>query len=1064
MPVLVRVKRKVCLTALASLVSVTAAVAGPEVKPSQRDHAAPSSLALPPRLTVWSSLPRLALWWGAQQPDPSQPAPTPPAPAGTPEGPVAEPAPVEPAPAPEAAPAPETAPAEPAGTEVPSDAEVIAQAQAELEAGGAPEGEGEVIVVTGSAIERKETTTAAPVSVVDKEELDASGLVSIGDILQNLPANSNAINVQFNNGGDGSTRVDLRGLGAERTLVLLNGRRHVPGGTGADASVDLNAIPIAVIKRVEVLKDGASAVYGSDAIGGVVNIITRDDFDGSEANVYTGTTQRGDGTIIDVSFVTGQASRRGNVVFSGGYSDQGDIFAGDRDFAEVSYEYDFESGAVQTSGSYTTPNGFVYDSVPTEGPYAGMPLCGASAPIDHDDNPATPPVFEQDIAGCTPDGNGGFRLMDGSGTSDRTSGDLYNFQPENYLLTPLRRYNVFSTGNYRFHDNVRGFFEASYMNRKSIQRLAPEPLSTELEGTPFSADSIYNDTDRDIQFVNRRMVEAGPRRFSQSIDTFRAVTGLDGRLPATLLEGWKWETSFNYGRTQGIDVNKGRLVRSRLRQAIGPSYLDNGVPRCGTVENPGDPDCVPLNLIGGEGSITPAMLDYIQYTGNADGFTQQRTLMAQASGPLLKTPWNGDLQLALGADYREEAGGYQPDPLTASGDTTGNKADPTFGDYNVMEGFGELSFVPVVGMGAAKWLQFDVAARAVDYNTFGSAFTWKAGTLLKFEGGVAVRGTYSTAFRAPSIGELYSGQGDSFNNVTDPCDTSEGPISDPNIRANCERELGASASTFVDDRAQLPSRVGGNPNVDAETAKVWTTGIVYEPDYVEGLGVSIDYYNIKIDNAIQDAGEDVLLANCYNQPPDQAGDCDKIIRGASGRIVSIINTQTNIGGTETDGIDFNINYEHAYPSVGRFRHNFEGSWLHKYNDVLPTRTVEGVGLYDLGALPRWKMNFSTIWGLKGVGLGVNARYIHSIRECDSNDCSQEMASNVDRKVDANVTGDVFAQYTLKSPVGASTLTLGVNNVTDQDPPVIYNGFLATSDASTYDYLGRYFYARFTQLF
>jgi iron complex outermembrane receptor protein len=172
------------------------------------------------------------------------------------------------------------------------------------------------------------------------------------------------------------------------------------------------------------------------------------------------------------------------------------------------------------------------------------------------------------------------------------------------------------------------------------------------------------------------------------------------------------------------------------------------------------------------------------------------------SGPLFKTPWNGDVVLALGGDYRQEEGGSQPDPLTASGNTTGNKADPTFGDFNVVEGFAELSIVPVTGEDWAKWLEFGLAARVVDYNTFGNAFTWKASTLWRFAGGLAVRGTYSTAFRAPSIGELFSGQADAFPGVEDPCDTSDGPITDPNARANCISDLGADrASTFVDDRS-----------------------------------------------------------------------------------------------------------------------------------------------------------------------------------------------------------------------------------------------------------------------
>ena len=199
----------------------------------------------------------------------------------------------------------------------------------------------EVIVVTGSLIDRRELTSPAPVTVLDKADLEGAGVSTVGDILQNLPAQSNAINAQVNNGGDGSTRVDIRGLGANRTLVLINGRRVVPGGTGADSSVDLNAIPLAVIERVEVLKDGASAVYGSDAIGGVVNVITREDFEGTEVALYTGSSTRGDGFTYDMSFVTGHSSKKGNVIFSAGWQRQSPVFAGDRSYSEFDRDYDF---------------------------------------------------------------------------------------------------------------------------------------------------------------------------------------------------------------------------------------------------------------------------------------------------------------------------------------------------------------------------------------------------------------------------------------------------------------------------------------------------------------------------------------------------------------------------------------------------------------------------------------------------------------------------------------------------------------------------------------------------
>ncbi len=281
MSVLSKVVQRTWLTALACLIGATAAVAGPDVKPTPRDRAAPSSLALPARPVVWPSVPRLTLWWHGAQPagggQPAQPA-QPASPTGTPQEETAapaEPVPAEPAEPAPAEPAPVLEPSPPPARSAeaappPSDADVVAQAEAELE--GAGQQEGEVVVVTGSAIERKETTTPAPVSVLDKAELDAAGVVGIGDILQNLPSQHNALNVQFN-GSDGSTRVNLRGLGSARTLVLINGRRHVPGGLGANSSVDLSAIPLAVIKRIEVLRDGASAVYGSDAIGAFLNAL-----------------------------------------------------------------------------------------------------------------------------------------------------------------------------------------------------------------------------------------------------------------------------------------------------------------------------------------------------------------------------------------------------------------------------------------------------------------------------------------------------------------------------------------------------------------------------------------------------------------------------------------------------------------------------------------------------------------------------------------------------------------------------------------------------------------------
>lgn len=969
-----------------------------------------------------------------------------------------------------AAPPAPTPPPAPALT----DEELAALSEAEAEASS--DGEGEVIVVTGSAIERKELTTVAPVSIVDKTDLESAGLATVGDILQNLPAQSNGINAQSNNGGDGSTRINLRGLGAARTLTLINGRRVVPGGTGADASVDINAIPLAVVDRVEVLKDGASAIYGSDAIGGVVNVITRTDLNGSEATIYTGTSTQGDGFGYDLSLVTGTTSKRGSVLFSAGYQKQEPVFAGDRSFSEYDKAYDYEAKEASNSGSPSAPQGFINtrlidannDGVLSPAEQAGTNLCGLD------------PTTGAAIQFCRRGGPNEFVPF-------IQPDDFYNYQPENYLYTPSDRYNVFSQGSYKITDSVRAFFEGSYLNRKSDQRLAPEPFSA--ARAPISGFSVYNPTGMTLRGYNRRLMEFGPRRSIQNVDTFRMVAGVDGEIPETVpgLAGWKWELSYNFGRTQATQENRGNLINSRVRNALGPSYFDaGGVARCGT-PTATIAGCVPLNLLAGADAnvVTQEMIDYTTYTGVSQGYNRQTTVLGTLHGRLAKTPWGGDIALAVGADHRREGGGFTPDPLTATGDTTGNAQEPTDGSYNVTEGYAELSAVPVVGKGAVQWLELNLAARAFDYNTFGSGLTWKAGGLFRTLGGVSVRGTYSTAFRAPSIGALYAGTADSFPQVVDPCDTT--PPNRPNgspplvidgvTRQKCDAQGVPTNASFA--TSQQRSIVGGNPNLAEETAEVLTAGIVFEPPQVKGLALTLDYFNVDITDAIQSLGAGVILANCYQRGLDEF--CNKVIRDPElgGRIDYIEDTTSNVGGNATSGVDFSIAYDHTY-SFGRLRHSLEGTYLINFDIDNTLQVFEARGNYDFGLFPEWKANFTTSWSKDNISAGFNIRYIGSYNECANLDCNslseddpngdgvndsmdQAYIDENTRSVDANFTADIFAGYSLKSAAGVTTIGVGMNNVLDQKPPLIYDGFYADSDPD-YDFMGRFVYARLSQQF
>jgi outer membrane receptor protein involved in Fe transport len=983
----------------------------------------------------------------AAQPADPQPAPPPAAPAADPAA-APEPAPV---PEPAAAPAAEPAPAAPQAPAAAPAASVTAQqtpdlTDEELAKLSEQSAKEEIITVTGSTIERKTLTTPAPLTMLNREDLTAAGRATVGDILQKLPEQSNAINAQSNNGGDGSTRISIRGLGANRTLTLVNGRRFVAGGSGANTSVDLNAIPLAMIDRVEVLKDGASAVYGSDAIGGVVNIITRTDFTGTEVALYTGGAGHGDGFTYDGSFVTGYSSqdKKGNIVFSAGIQNQDPVMAGDRSFSNRLRSWDFTKH-VETTGNITTaPSGFLNAKAGIANPAGGKPvpqnICGAG------------------VDSCTSDGMGGFRPF--------TDADLYNPQPDNYLFTPATRYNVYSAGTYKLAPAASTFFEASYLNRTSDQLLAPTPF---VSAATISKDSMYNPIHLDVLDYQRRLAEFGDRQFFENVDTFRIVGGFQGAVPedVPVVGNWKWEASYNYGRNGALNRNTGNLIKSRLAQSLGPSMRDaSGNPICVRTANMAStviPGCVPINILGSAGSIDPASASWLTFTGVSGGFNQQQIALAQGHGKLMDLPNHGDISMAVGTDYRIESGGTNPDPLTATGDTTGNATQPTSGKYHVAEGFAELSVVPISGEKYAEWVELSLAARGFHYSTFGNGITWKTGALFRTVNGVAVRGTYSTAFRAPSIPDLYQGTADSFPTNLDPCNTAGGMTTlSPTAAEKCMAQgvPVSSGPTYADK--QQRTVVGGNSKLTAETAKTLTAGLVFEPPQVKGLSLTADYWSIDINNAIQALPASVVLSNCYVQGLDAF--CGQIHRNPAlnYKIDFINNTTQNVGGTKTSGLDLAAAFDRSFVGAGRFRQGVEAQYLFKYNVDNTVQILHYRGNYDLGVFPKYKGNLNEQWSHpSGLGAGFNVQYIGSFEECQNKDCNHDQPS---RKVDAWAKLDLFGSYTMKSRAGRTQIGVGVNNVMNTNPAVIYAGFAGTSDSGTYDYMGRFVYMRLAQLF
>jgi outer membrane receptor protein involved in Fe transport len=932
------------------------------------------------------------------------------------------------------------------------------------------DGKTEVIAVTGSTIEHKLFTGRAPVSVVTRADLAASGRGTLGEILQALPAQANAGNAQDNAAGDGTTRVNLRSLGVARTLVLLNGRRLVNGGPGADAAVDLNAIPVAAIERVEVLKDGASAIYGADAVGGVVNLITRPQFDGADVSLLTSTSLRADGAEHDASFVLGftSSNKHTYLVVSGSQQGHAAVFGNDRPFSRFQDSYDFASKTVRQTTSLALPGGRL-DTTSLAPGAVHPPGCASSI--------------------CTPVGDGTWR--------DVAPNEGYNEAAQSYLYTPSTRYSLLATGGNRLTDHAGLFLEVMYQHRSSDRELPPVGFVAD---APISKDSIYNPLGADILDYRRRMTELGPRQYNETTTVSRLVLGVTGSVPMAPgpLSTWTYELSYNYGVTTAASKTTGQMFRSKLTDALGPSMLDaDGVPIC--VRVPGDPStkiiykikkspdpedpsytavpCVPLNLLAPAGAIPrgqlrePTFDQSITYDDEGHGSDTTRMFLVTAGGRLAELPHHGSISLSLGGDARYEVGLHSP-PSAASprgGYTTDVGARFTEGRFHLFEGFGEMSIVPLSGHDIAQWVELDLGARALQYNRFGSRVTYKVGGLFRTIHGIAARATYATAFRAPTVFELFGGRTEHLPAAEDPCDTKPPSVGDgsktldPDVQARCSAQAVPIGSRFT--TSQQFSSVGGNPDLKAETATTTTIGIVVEPPQLKGIALSADYWRIDIASAIEALNAQTILANCYDRGEDEF--CNQIIRDPqTHRIFSIDQSLQNVSRTTTSGVDIAVWYDAQLLDLGRIHSGLEAQYLLSYDLETAGQVVHGVGFYDLGVNPRLKANLSSRWmDPSGLSAGFLLRFIGGYRECAGDNCnSARNLASASRDVDRYFKLDLFGGYEIPSRLGKATLQIGINNVLDASPPIVYNAVAANSDSTAYDFLGRMVYVRMSQLF
>ena len=916
----------------------------------------------------------------------------------------------------------------------------------------------EKISVTGSRIKRIDVESASPVTIIGRAELEISGLTDIGAFLQSIPSMSGSpIGTTTNNGGNGSVQIDLRGLGTARTLTLVNGKRVVDGG-------DFQAIPSAMIEQVEILKDGASAVYGADAVAGVVNIVTRRDFNGIELTAQTSDWNNTNGAGQDsFSIIAGKEFDDGNFVFGAERVEQKEAFQRDTpwDFMQNSF-YIYPGGCeAQVAATYDgTTEGGCYPIGSSRIPESRLPFYSQGTFLIGD--PATTP---NEVGLMVPH-----------------DGRTYNYAPVNYLQTPYERTNIFAQADFELTDSVRFNAEFRGNQRTSAQQLAPlpftggdpmhdgfysDPNQLDDNGDPISvgytgisennyylrrAVDSYNTANgtslvyEPVVNPRRRMIETN-RRFEQTITQYQWSAGFEGEFNDDL----SWDVFVNEGHRSNASQDFGQFAGSRLFNALGPSAdLDgDGAPECyQDVTNPGTliVGCVPLNLFGGGvvdagGSptlttLTQEMLDYVSLD-TVDTITQdQRTAGANLTGIAMELP-GGDLGWSVGYSYWKQDLAVILDSAKTIGAVTGNVGASTNGSLVNNAIFGEF-YAPVFDNGEQSFA-INGGLRYDDWSQFGDDTTFQIGIEFTALADLKLRSTYGTVFRAPSISDLFGGQVDSFPTYNDPCV----PLAGESLPAGC-------AQLGVQTDSQVLARVGGNPDLLPETGDTLTVGVVWNPEFGDHNFTFIaDYWAIELEAGISSLGVQFTLNDCYLEQNPAA--CALITRNADYSINNIIDASLNVAEETAAGIDTEFKWN--YPSeIGDLRASV--LWTH----VLKREQIQFagnpvddfVGRFTGAAFAEDKANVTLQWTHGEWSVSYLGEYISGLEG------GTGFGLDYTQIIPSQFYSDIVASYTYDDSV---TVTAGITNITDEAPPFIDTGFNGKTDPSTYRMFGQGYYLR-----
>lgn len=905
--------------------------------------------------------------------------------------------------------------------------------------------------VTGSRIRGIDIEDANPVTTFDRADLERTQAANLGELLQRMSTENTGspVNTRVNNGGNGSVGIDLRGFG--RTLTLINGRRPLTS--------DFQNIPTAMIERVEILKTGASAVYGVDAVAGVVNVITREGFTGAEFNYSYRSYQNADNDAAStrVGGIFGIENARGYANLGFEFTEQDPITQGDLSSGPAFYGQPYNYFNALLGGGPDSWNGFNLND-----PYL-IPV-GSSRTPDGVFDLASGGTFSTRPGTDGTDPNSDFYVPDLALFSP--TNDLYNYAPPNFLQTPFETDSVFGHAAYEINPYAETYGEFRYTHRTSAQRLAPMPYDSSLDPAyplgggveGISANNVYNPFGEDVVRVRRRVVE-GERRFEQNVNYFQTVLGVRGQLPGTT--GWFYDLSYNYGSNERTDIDHGQFIGARLADALGPSFINaEGDPTCGTPGNEIS-GCVPLNLFGGPGSITQDMLDYVSKP-LVDSYRDSQAIWnLTIDGDIVELP-AGVLGGAFGIENRQNSSFYTPDSNKAIDGVSGNTGDGIGGTTEVDSFYAEFNIPLVRDVVGVESLTARAAYRYDDFTVwspnngvtgFDSGGAKEFGIKYRPIEDIMIRATLADVFTSPSVGDLFSPLVDNFPQVGDPCAAGNWAALSSAEQQACINQ-GVPAGGVNNPDPQPRSSVGGNPNLEPESGDTTTYGIVYSPSQVEGLTMSVDFWEIDLGNTIASLGAQTILEQCMEEG-GTGGVCDRIDRNHPsnpGEIFRITDTLTNIGTEYGSGWDFGINYNFG-TGFGQWTVGMDWSHLDERTAVEvegeePT-VFQGRFNNDRGeSFPEDQANIYVDWAYGNFRAGAMVQHMSEVE-------SRFLYEGFGYAVGTQTVPDQqYLDLSFSYLMDNTTATLGIDNVTDEYAPFIEAGFNANTDPQTYRPFGQ----------